>query len=84
MCGAMSGLTRTTAIWPYRPGRTDRRNRACKRRHHGLASLMAMLYLILFATLAVGFYTASALSSQISTNEKKLNLAQSAAEAGTQ
>jgi Tfp pilus assembly protein PilX len=43
-----------------------------------------MLFLVLFSTLAVGFYTASATSSQISGNNRSLSLAQSAAEAGTQ
>jgi Tfp pilus assembly protein PilX len=83
----MSILTRTNdaATWRLRAVGVNSLRRACKRRgRHGLASLMAMLFLILFATLAVGFYTASALSSQISGNEKKLALAQSAAEAGTQ
>lgn len=53
-------------------------------RRHGLSSLMAMLFLVLFSTLAVGFYTASSTSSQIAANNRSLSLAQSAAEAGTQ
>ena len=78
----MSNLTRTkvTATWQARAVGTDLKRRARHRRErHGLASLLAMLFLLLFATLAVGFYTASAMSSQISSNEQKLSLAQSAA-----
>jgi hypothetical protein len=80
----MSDVTRTTT-WQTGTVGVSARRPTCKRyRRHGLSSLLAMLFLVLFATLAVGFYTASSLSSQISGNEKKLSLAQSAAEAGTQ
>ena len=72
---------------PPRPSGPNRpagaRNRRLSRRH-GLSSLLAMLFLVLFSTLAVGFYTSSATSSQISGNNRSLSLAQSAAEAGTQ
>lgn len=57
----------------YSPGNTRRR---------GLASVLAMLYLVLFSTLAVGFYAATTLSAQVAKNERSLTTAQSAAESG--
>jgi len=70
---------------PLASTRLSSRTRAPRSsRRHGLSSLLAMLFLVLFSTLAVGFYTASATSSQISGNNRSLSLAQSAAEAGTQ
>src|SRR5438128_2271904 len=72
---------------PPRPSNPARPSPARTRRlsrRHGLSSLMAMLFLVLFSTLAVGFYTASGTSAQISGNNRKLSLAQSGAEAGTQ
>src|SRR5947199_8974821 len=70
-----------------RPASAAARRRPIRRRaprRHGLSSLMAMLFLVLFSTLAVGFYTASGTSSQIAGNNRSLSLAQAAAEAGTQ
>jgi hypothetical protein len=49
-----------------------------------MASVLAMLFLVLFATLAVGFYVAATMSTQISRNEQSLALAQAGAEAGAQ
>ena len=70
---------------PPRPlGPKPRPTRGGRVSRHGLSSLMAMLFLVLFSTLAVGFFTASSTSSQISGNNRSLSLAQSAAEAGTQ
>ncbi len=57
----------------YSPGNTRRR---------GLASVLAMLFLVLFSTLAVGFYAATTLSAQVAKNERSLTTAQSAAESG--
>jgi Tfp pilus assembly protein PilX len=51
---------------------------------HGLSSVLAMLFLVLFSTLAVGFYTSSTMSSQIARNQQSLALAQAGAEAGMQ
>jgi len=41
-----------------------------------------MLFLVLFSTLAVGFYAATTLSAQVAKNERSLTTAQSAAESG--
>lgn len=57
----------------YSPGNARRR---------GLASVLAMLFLVLFSTLAVGFYAATTLSAQVAKNERRLTTAQSAAESG--
>ena len=62
------------------PWRVDRR--ALRRR--GLSSVLAMLFLVLFSTLAVGFYSAASMSAQVSKNERALNLADSAADGGMQ
>jgi len=43
-----------------------------------------MLYLVLFATLAVGFYAATTINTQIARNEKGLQQAQVAADGGMQ
>src|SRR5438477_11870750 len=50
----------------------------------GIASVLAMLYLILFAVMAVGFYAATTMAGQISRNERRLTDAQLAAESGLQ
>ena len=57
----------------YSPGNARRR---------GLASVLAMLFLVLFSTLAVGFYAATTLSAQVAKNERSLTTAQSSAESG--
>jgi Tfp pilus assembly protein PilX len=46
--------------------------------------VLAMLFLVLFSTLAVGFYVSSTMSAQISRNDRYMSLAQAAADAGTQ
>lgn len=48
----------------------------------GLASTMAMLYLVLFSTLALGFYAATTTSSEVVANDRLIASAQSAAESG--
>jgi hypothetical protein len=48
----------------------------------GVASLMAMLYLVLFSVLAVGFYAATTTNVQITHNDRRAHLAQMAAESG--
>lgn len=53
-------------------------------RRHGLSSVLAMLYLVLFSTLAVGFAAATAMNAQISRNERYLQQAESAADGGLQ
>ncbi|MDB5171960.1 MAG: hypothetical protein JWN51_733 [Phycisphaerales bacterium] len=58
--------------------------RRTQSRRHGVASLLAMLYLMLFTALAVGFYSATTMSVQISKNERSIEQAQLAAESGLQ
>lgn len=50
----------------------------------GLSSVLAMLFLVLFSTLAIGFYNASSMSAQIARNEQSMALAQAGADAGMQ
>jgi Tfp pilus assembly protein PilX len=45
---------------------------------------MAMLYLVLFTTLALGFYEATTMSVQVAKNERSLTVSQYAAESGLQ
>ena len=59
----------------------------CRRRpvyRPGFAAVMAMLYLMLFSVLAVGFFAASTLSVEIACNDRSAADAQSAAESGLQ
>ena len=44
--------------------------------------MLAMLYLIIFAALAVGFYSAVTMASQVAHNDEKVMAAQVAAESG--
>lgn len=52
------------------------------RTRSGVAAVLAMLFLVLFSTLAVGFYAASNAASQVSNNEKHAAIAAVAAESG--
>ncbi len=52
------------------------------RRRRGITSMLAMLYLVLFATLAVGFYASTGTSAQVSVNEQRRYRALGAAESG--
>src|SRR5690348_16496516 len=61
--------------------RTSNKPRSLRR---GFASLMAMLYLVLFATLAIGFYVATTLAVQVARNERSSTVAQFAADSGLQ
>ncbi|HZN65552.1 MAG TPA: pilus assembly PilX N-terminal domain-containing protein, partial [Tepidisphaeraceae bacterium] len=47
-----------------------------------MASLLAMLYLVIFSALAVGFYAQTTLSAQVTANERTQHRAQLAAESG--
>jgi hypothetical protein len=55
-----------------------------RRRRRGIASVLAMLYMVLFSALALGFYAQVTLSAQVSHNERRAASAQAAAEAGYQ
>ncbi|MFI5381133.1 MAG: hypothetical protein ACHRHE_17690 [Tepidisphaerales bacterium] len=50
----------------------------------GVASVLAMMYLVLFSTLALGFYAATTTTVQTSDNYKRIAEAHNAAEAGMQ
>ena len=52
------------------------------RLRRGITSMLAMLYLVLFATLAVGFYASTGTNAQVSTNELRRYKALGAAESG--
>ena len=59
----------------------------CRRPHsrrRGVASVLAMLYLIIFSALAIGFYAATTIAAQLPQNEKTAADARLAAEAGVQ
>jgi hypothetical protein len=62
--------------------RAARRAGATRRR--GIASLVAMLYLIIFAALALGFYAQTNMSVQTSNNERRMKEALLGAETGLQ
>src|SRR5687768_14919522 len=52
------------------------------RARRGVASMLAMLYLVLFSVLAVGFYATTTVSSQLSRNEQRVVEAELAADVG--
>ena len=62
------------------PRRAPTASRSVSR--HGIVCVIAMLFLILFAMLAIGFCAATATSSQVSANERAAATAQVAAESG--
>ena len=51
---------------------------------HGIASVLAMMYLVIFASLALGFYATVAIAAQLAGNEQRGSSAQLAAESGLQ
>jgi hypothetical protein len=53
-------------------------------RRRGVASLLAMLYLVVFAALALGFYATTNVASQLSANERRGVEAQYAVDSGIQ
>lgn len=55
-----------------------------RRRRAGISSVLAMLFLMLFTALALGFYAATTVSVQVSKNERDVTRAQAAAESGLQ
>jgi type II secretory pathway component PulK len=52
------------------------------RRHRGITSLLAMLFVTLFAALAVGFYASVTTAVQVSYNDQRGTLALTAADSG--
>lgn len=53
-------------------------------RRHGVTSLLAMIYLIIFSALAIGFYTSTTTAVLVANNEKKITLSHTAAEGGAE
>jgi Tfp pilus assembly protein PilX len=51
-------------------------------RHRGVVTVLAMLYLVIFALLAVGFYATTTSNGQVSNNESRRYKALGAAESG--
>src|SRR5437868_1815352 len=51
-------------------------------RRQGFAAVLSMLFLVLFSTLALGFYATTSSTVQISANDQHVALAQQAAETG--
>ena len=52
-------------------------------RRRGISSVLAMMYLMIFSTLALGFYATTTTASQVSHNERTTLAAHMAAESGT-
>jgi hypothetical protein len=52
------------------------------RRHRGIAAVLAMLYLVLFSVLSLGFYASVTTATQIAGNEQRIDRARLAAESG--
>src|SRR5215208_1901277 len=82
-CGGPSGVAatgpnagsgiRTVVAHRGRNGRDNGRRR-------GVASLLAMLYVIIFSALALGFYATVTVAAQVAHNERRTASAQAAAE----
>jgi hypothetical protein len=51
-------------------------------RARGFSAMLSMIFVVLFSTLAVGFYAATTTSTQISSNDQRAGLAQLASESG--
>jgi hypothetical protein len=52
------------------------------RRRRGVTALLAMLYLVLISSLAIGFYAATTISSEVSDTEERVGRAYLAADSG--
>ena len=64
----------------------DNRTRATAAKNggrRGMTSVLAMMYLMIFSTLALGFYATTTTASQVSHNERTTLAAHMAAESGT-
>src|ERR1039458_8692430 len=48
----------------------------------GMMSVMAMIFLVLFGALAIGFYSATTTQTQVAVNDQRVLTAQTAAESG--
>src|SRR4051812_29056538 len=70
--GAQGGRPRHWARTSIRP----------RSRRRGVTALLAMLFLVLFSTLAIGFYAATTTSSQIASTDETIARSYLAAESG--
>ena len=82
MGGSLRYAGRRERLWAFR-GSGQGRGRGRGRRD-GVASVLAMLYLMIFSTLALGFYHAVTTSAQVAHNDERALAAQVAAESGLQ
>jgi hypothetical protein len=73
-----------TRLGSAAPARQSPGARPPASRRRGITSLLAMLYLVIFASLAIGFYAQTNMSAQVSTNERRSGEALMAAECGLQ
>jgi len=69
-------------LMPCTPARNAAPRRSKPRR--GVASVLAMLYMVIFSVMALGFYAATTTASQVAANERTTAAAQLAAESGFQ
>ena len=60
------------------------RSRIRRAGRRGIAAMLAMLYLVIFSALALGFYASVTISSQVAHNDRRAAEAQVAAESGLQ
>ena len=73
-------MTRTT-----RPTRVlGLRARSVRGARKGITAMLAMLYLVIFSALAIGFYGAVTLASQVAANDERSTTARLATESGLQ
>ena len=63
---------------------TSQHRAPAPRRRRGVTAVMAMLFMILFSALAIGFFGAVTMSTQIAANEQRGSRAMLAAESGMQ
>ena len=63
------------------PTRSTNRNLTNPRRR-GVSALLAMLFLVIFSTLSIGFYASTTMTVQVSANDERTARAQLAAETG--
>lgn len=78
-------MATSTHVVPAAPGGSPRPVRFARpARRRGVSSLLAMLYLVVFASLALGFYAQTNMATQVSYNERRMKEALMAAESGLQ
>jgi hypothetical protein len=78
---AFQNVRQSPGAMPAAAAITYRTNRAGRR---GIASVLAMLFMVVFAALALGFYAQTTISAQVSSNERRTREAQVNTESGLQ